>query len=116
MIETQQDPQGRQEDRPSEDALAADTLPGRVPTTSKMLRNWDRKIFDPTGMLFMDLLRDGFFGICIAIIGAGLLWVGFSRPANWKVVSVGALTLFGGIFTLRRAGRTWRAMKASARA
>jgi hypothetical protein len=81
-----------------------------------MLRNWDRKTFDSKGMLFMDLPRDGFFGICLAFIGAGLLWFGFSRPPNWKVVGVGALTLFGGIFTLRRAGRAWRTMKTSARA
>jgi hypothetical protein len=58
-----------------------------------MLRNWDRKTFDSKGMLFMDLPRDGFFGICLAFIGAGLLWFGFSRPPNWKVVGAGALTL-----------------------
>jgi hypothetical protein len=116
MTDYQQDPQSRQEGRPPEDAPAADKLPGRVPTTSKMLRNWDRKIFDPKGMLFMDLLRDGFFGMCIAIIGTGLLWFGFSRPANWKIVGAGALSLFCGIFTLRRAGRAWRAMKANTRA
>jgi hypothetical protein len=116
MTEYQQDPQSHQDGRPLEDAPGADTIPGRVPTTSEMLRNWDRKSFDPKGMLFMDLLRDGFFGVGIAIIGAGLLWFGFSRPANWKIVGAGALTLFGGIFTLRRAGRAWRAMKASARA
>src|SRR5580704_13851822 len=116
MTEYQQDPQSRQDGRPPEDAPAADKLPGRVPTASEMQRNWDRKIFDPKGMLFMDVLRDGFFGMCIAIIGAGLLWFGFSRPANWKIVGAGALTLFGGILTLQRAGRAWRAMKASARA
>jgi hypothetical protein len=116
MTEYQQDPQGRQESRPPGDASAVGKPPGPVPTTSETLRNWDRKIFDPKGMLFMDLLRDGFSGICISIIGAGLLWFGFSRPANWKIVGAGALTLFGGIFTLRRAGRAWRAMKASARA
>jgi hypothetical protein len=116
MTEHQQDPKSRQEGRPPEDAPAVDKLPGRAPTTSKMLRDWDRKIFDPKDMLFMDLLRDGFFGTCIAIIGAGLLWFGFSRPANWKIVGAGALTLFGGIFTVRRAGRAWRAMKANARA
>ena len=100
---------------PPEDTPAADKLPGRVLTTSEMQRNWDRKIFDPKGMLFMDLLRDGFFGMCIAIIGAGLLWLGFSRPKDWRIVGAGALTLFGGIFTLRRAKRAWRAMKARAR-
>jgi hypothetical protein len=110
------DPESRQEGWPPEDTPAADKLPGGVPTTSKMLRNWDRKIFDPKGMLLMDLLRDGFFGMCIAIIGTGLLWLGFSRPANWKIVGAGALALFFGIFTLRRAGRAWRAMKANARA
>ena len=110
------DPQSRQEGWPPEDTPAADKLPSGVPSTSKMLRNWDRKIFDPKGMLLMDLLRDGFFGMCIAIIGTGLLWFGFSRPANWKIVGAGALALFFGIFTLRRAGRAWRAMKANARA
>jgi hypothetical protein len=116
MTEYQQDPQSRQEGRPLEDAPAADKVPGRVPATPEMLRNWDRKIFDPKSMLFMELLRDGFSGVCIAIFGAGLLWFGFSRPANWKIVGAGVLTLFGAILTLRRAGRTWRAMKASARA
>lgn len=116
MTESQQDPQSRQEGRAPEDAPAADKLANRVPTTAEMQRNWDRKIFDPKAMLFMDLLRDGFFGMCIAIIGAALLWFGFSRPANWKIVGAGVLTLFGGIFTLLRAGRAWRVMKASARA
>jgi hypothetical protein len=28
--------------------------------------------------------------MCIASIGAGLLWFGFSRPANWKIVGASA--------------------------
>lgn len=101
MSEYEQDPQ------------SDDATPPQVPLRINAIGGWGRKSFRKKDYRLGSMLRDGFTGLCLEIVGAVILWIGISKPLNLKVVGGGAGVMLLGLWSLALAVRGWRSLTAS---
>ena len=103
MSEYEQDPQSSH----------SDVTPPQVPLRINAIGGWGRKSFRQKDYRLGSLLRDGFTGLGLEIVGAVILWVGISKPLNFKVVAGGVGVMLLGLWSLALALRGWRSLTAN---
>lgn len=64
-----------------------------------------RKFLGGAGELLV-VLRDGFFGLLLVLLGPVFIWAGWGPPPSWITLAVGVGCLPPGLWLLRAA---WRA-------
>lgn len=96
-------------------ALALKQLSGEVPLGVGAPTRGLRKTIGGGGELLV-VLRDGFFGLVLALLGAVFLWATWRVPVYWTGIGLGAAMLLAGVWLLRSAWRAQRRFRAILRA
>jgi hypothetical protein len=105
----------RPEDLKGRMNLMRDKLTGAAPLGVDAPTKGVRKAIGGAGSLFV-VLKYGFLGAILVLLGALFCWAGMNGHFDTKTVGVGAAMLALGVFSLLRAIRAWKVLKAIARA
>lgn len=96
-------------------ALALKQLSGEVPLGVDAPTRGLRKTIGGGGELLV-VLRDGFFGLVLALLGPLFIWASWRAPVYWMGIGLGAALLLAGLWLLRAAWRAQRRLRAILRA
>jgi hypothetical protein len=95
--------------------LMRDKLVGNAPLGVDAPTKGARKVIGGAGSLFV-VIKNGFFGALLVVLGALFCWAGTSGRFDIKTFGIGAAGLALGFFSLSRAIRAWKVLKAISRA
>lgn len=95
--------------------IALKKISGQLPTGVDAPTLGLRKTLGSAGEL-LNVLRDGFFGLLLALLGPVFIWAGWGPPPSWTTLAVGVGCLLPGLWLLRSAWRAQRRLRAILRA
>ncbi len=87
--------------------LAGDKLLGNVPMGVDAKNKTTRKVIGG-GYELLAVLKFGFLGLMLTLIGALFIWAGFHGAPDYRAAAVGAVLLALGLWCLNRGRQAWR--------
>jgi len=95
--------------------VGVDKLTGKAPLGIDARNKTARKVIGAGGEL-LGVLKYGFVGAVLVLLGPLFVWAGFFNTFQWKMVALGVGIVALGVLSLRAAYHAWRNLRAISKA